>query len=182
MDYVTCLIPSHTGEKENWLSSQLPYQTDPWDWTATPGRVGGHRTGTVQTSMPGSVEILLCSHNKLLGKRERSRSFHGANIRPSLAAIYHSHPLSGSLGGHVYSTEHKSTEHQQEHEENIIATPKKSSVRPPEFIRAFLIWGDRWYLLSMAGDTSYTQGLAECGPPQALRTPALPSKQPQSVG
>lgn len=71
IDKVTCLIPLHIGEKENWLSSQLPYQTDPWGWTATSGRVGGHRRGTVEISMPGTVVILLCSHNKLFRKRER---------------------------------------------------------------------------------------------------------------
>lgn len=38
----TCLIPSHVGEgeKENWLSSQLPYQTGPLKLDGRPGKGG----------------------------------------------------------------------------------------------------------------------------------------------
>lgn len=73
MGRVTCLIPSHAGagEKENWLSSQLPSQTDPRGWTAAPGRVGGHGTGTVQLGTRGTAVILFCNHNKHLGRGER---------------------------------------------------------------------------------------------------------------
>lgn len=86
MGKITCFIPSPAGagEKENWLSSQLPSQTDSQGWTAASGRVGEHGTGTVQTGTRETAVILLCNHNKHLGivEREDQQAFIGQTFIP----------------------------------------------------------------------------------------------------
>lgn len=109
-------------------------------------------------------------------RKGRSTSFHSANIHPSLAAMHHSHPLSGSLGGHVYST----------------APSTSRGMRKASQLQQRKVWLD---LLSSSehswfweADDTYlqqatpcTEGIAGRGPPCVLCTPAPPSIQPRSA-
>lgn len=82
--------------------------------------------------------ILLCNHNKHSGRgeREAQQAFTGQTYisvwQQCIAAI-----LSQALWVGMFTAE--SAERRQGHEENITAAAKKSLVRPPEFIRAFLV-------------------------------------------
>lgn len=69
---------------------------------------------------------------------ERSTSFHSVDC--VYISVWQQHItalLSQALWVGMFTAE--SMEHRQGHEENITAAAKQSLVRPPEFIRAFLV-------------------------------------------